>query len=55
MVTKEEWDALDKKIEAFDKFKARRDHNKMLVDRVKGISAKPATPESDIDPQNPNR
>lgn len=31
------------------------DHNDMLIARIKGLPAQPATPETDADPTNPNR
>ena len=34
--------------------KQRKDDNQMIIDRIKGIPATPATLESDSDPQNPN-
>lgn len=33
----------------------RKRHNAMLVDRIRGVAAQPATPETDADPRNPNR
>jgi hypothetical protein len=34
--------------------KAKRDHNKMLRDRIEGAASQPGTPESDADPSNGN-
>lgn len=31
----------------------REQHNQMLVDRVRGVPARPSTPETDVDPRNP--
>ena len=34
--------------------KQRQQQNQMLVDRIKGVPALPATEESNADPKNPN-
>lgn len=52
MVTKEEWDALDKKVTAFEKLKARKADNQAIIDRIKGVPANLS--DDNDDPQNPN-
>lgn len=37
-----------------DDLQKRRQHNKMLTDRIRGMPAQPASPESDADPRNPS-
>jgi hypothetical protein len=32
----------------------RNKHNRRIVERIKGVPAQPAMPESDADPRNPN-
>jgi hypothetical protein len=41
-------------LSAPDRDDARKRHNQMIVDRINGVPAQPATPESDADPRNPN-
>lgn len=41
------------KIISFDKLNARRDHNKMLIDRIQGVAAHPST-GSHVSPDDPN-
>jgi hypothetical protein len=32
----------------------RNKHNRDIIERIRGVPAQPATPETDADPRNPN-